>query len=253
MKSPNWQLQNPIQAIIFDCDGTLSTVEGIDELAKVNGVSQAVKTLTTIAMSQSGINPDLYQKRLDLVYPNQDQVLALGHQYFTNQVPDVADVIRVLQRLNKNLYVVSAGLFPAVKIFGQLLQIPHENIFAVDIQFDEAGNFIDYEKTSPLINNHGKCEIVKLLKNSYDSIIHIGDGLNDIVTRDLVTRFIGYGGVCYRENIAELCQYYIRSASLAPLLPLSLTQNEYEMLLPHEQSLFEKGMLAIHEGNVRIT
>lgn len=250
MNLPNWQLQNPIDAIVFDCDGTLSAIEGIDELAKLNGVSLAVQTLTSLAMSQTGLNPDLYQKRLDLVYPTKDQVLALGHRYFSHHVPDATSVIQLLKRLNKNLYVVSAGLFPAIQIFGELLQIPRENIYAVDIQFDAEGKFIDYERTSPLIANYGKREIVSKLKNLHSAIIHIGDGLNDLVTRDLVTRFIGYGGVYYRENIAKECQYYIRTASLAPLLPLALTSHEHEMLLPAEKKLYQKGLLAIEQGEV---
>ena len=42
MKAPTWQLDHPINAIVFDCDGTLSIIEGIDELARNNGVGDAV-------------------------------------------------------------------------------------------------------------------------------------------------------------------------------------------------------------------
>ena len=138
---PTWQLQTPIQAVLFDCDGTLASIEGIDELAKNNRVGGAVETLTADAMGKSGINFDLYQKRLDLVRPTQEQVITLGQHYFSNQVPDAKDVIALLQRLNKSVYLISAGLFPAVSLFGKLLQIPEENIFAVNIDFDTNGTF----------------------------------------------------------------------------------------------------------------
>src|SRR5437016_3271945 len=85
--TPRWQLQTPISAIIFDCDGTLSAIEGIDELAKNTGVSEAVQSLTAEAMGKSGLNPGLYQKRLDLTYPNREQVTALGYQYYAHKVP----------------------------------------------------------------------------------------------------------------------------------------------------------------------
>lgn len=241
----NWQLQTPINAIIFDCDGTLSTIEGIDELAENNGVSTIVKSLTADAMGKSGINPELYQKRLDLVQPSHEQVRTLGQQYFTHQVPDVDNVIQIFKRLNKTVYLVSAGLYPAVSIFGELLKIPQKNIYAVDIHFDSQGNYLSYEKTSPLVYNDGKRKIVTQLKSLHQDIIYVGDGLNDYSTYDLVTRFVGFGGAFYRENIASRCQYYIHELTMAPLLPLSLTQKEYENLDTEEQSLYHKGLTQI--------
>jgi phosphoserine phosphatase len=252
MASPSWQLSNPISAIIFDCDGTLSAIEGIDFLAKNNGVGEAVKSLTAQAMGKTGINPDLYQQRLDLVFPRREQVYALGHQYFAHRVPDISDVINLFKRLNKSVYLVSAGVNPAVKMFGEMLQIPPENVYAVDLRFDQQGNFLDFERTSPLVNNDGKRAIIQQLKAKHKDILHIGDGLNDIVTLDLVTRFIGYGGVAYRKNIADLCKFYINTLSFSPLIPLALTQDELISLLPEEKSLYEKGLSAIQEGKVQI-
>jgi len=240
-----WQLHSPIDTIIFDCDGTLATIEGIDELAKHKGVGNEVASLTAKAMGQSGLNPDLYQKRLALVDPKKTQVYSLGHQYFANQTPDANAVIQLLKRLGKTIYLVSAGLYPAVKIFGELLQIPEQNIYAVDIQFDTEGNFIDYEKTSPLVTANGKRVIVNELKKNHPELLYVGDGLNDYVTYDLVTRFVGYGGIFYRENMAKNCEYYIRTASLSALLPLAITQFEYEHLLPNEQALYHAGLATI--------
>jgi len=251
MTSPSWQLSNPVSAIVFDCDSTLSSIEGIDFLAKNNGVGEAVKLLTTEAMSRTGLTPSLYQKRLDLVTPRREQVHALGHQYFAHRAPDISDVITLFKRLNKAIYLVSASVNPAVKIFGEMLQIPVENVFAVDLRFDQQGNFLDFERSSPLINNDGKRNILEQLKTQHKHIIHIGDGLNDIVTLDLVTRFIGYGGVAYRKNIADLCKFYINTLSFSPLVPLTLTLDELTSLSPEESLLYEKGLAAIQEGKVQ--
>lgn len=250
MTSPSWQLSQPVSAIVFDCDSTLSSIEGIDFLAKNNGVGEEVKSLTVEAVSKFNLNPALYQQRLDLVFPRREQVHALGHQYFAHRVPDISDVINLFKRLNKSLYLVSSGVNPAVKMFGEMLQIPRENVYAVDLHFDQQGNFLDFERTSPLINNDGKRSIIQNLKNRHDEIIHIGDGSNDIVTLDLVTRFIGYGGVAYRKNIAELCKFYITTLSFAPLLPLALTQEEIAILLPEEKTLYLQGLDAINSGKV---
>lgn len=251
MTSPSWQLSNPVSAIVFDCDSTLSSIEGIDFLARNNGVGEVVKSLTSEAMGKTGLNPTIYQQRLDLVFPRREQVYALGHQYFAHRAPDISDVINLFKRLNKTLYLVSAGVNPAVKIFGEMLQIPVENVFAVDLRFDQQGNFLDFERSSPLVNNDGKRAILQELKAKHENIVHIGDGLNDVVTLDLVTRFIGYGGVAYRQNIAELCKFYINTLSFSPLIPLTLTPDELTSLSPEEFILYQKGLAAIHEGKVQ--
>lgn len=252
MATPKWQLQSPINAIIFDCDGTLSSIEGIDELAKLHGVGEEVKAITADAMGKSGINPELYQQRLDLVQPKQEEVVALGQQYLTHCEPDTFKIIELLKNLNKTVYIISAGLLPAVTFFGEILQVPHENIFAVNIYFDSDGNYLDFDHTSSLIDRNGKRLIVSELKIRHPEMIYVGDGLNDLAVQDLTTRFIGYGGVYYRSNIAELCDFYIKTESLAAVLPLSLTQDEYEKLAKSEQDLYQQGLRAIEEGQVFI-
>lgn len=247
-----WQLDSPIDAVVFDCDGTLSTIEGIDELARENGVGKEVTKLTAEAMGTLGMNPELYQKRLALVQPRLEQVHALGKEYFSHQVPDVHAVIQLFKRFNKSIYLVSAGLHPALKIFGRMLTIPQKNIFSVDIQFDEQGNYLDYEHTSPMVYSDGKRTIVNELKTRHARIAYIGDGLNDLPVYDLVTRFVGFGGAYFRQNIADVCKYYILALTMSPLAPLLLTANECEKLTANEQPLYAKGLSMIDEKKVLI-
>ena len=82
--------------------------------------------------------------------------------------------------------------------------------------------------------------------------MHVGDGLNDYITHDVVTRYVGYGGVFYRENLANLCQYYINTLSLSPLLPLSLTEHECKFLMEEELIIYRKGMDAINTEKVKV-
>lgn len=252
MTTPGWQLSTPVSAIVFDCDGTLTSIEGIDFLAKNNGVGDKVRSLTSETIEKTGLNPSLYQKRLELVLPRREQIYALAHQYFSHKASNVCDVINVLRRLNKMVYLVSAGMNPAVKIFGEMLQIPAENIFAVDLRFDQQGNFLHFDETSPLIHNDGKRVIIQALKAKHNHIVYVGDGLNDIAAHDLVTRFIGYGGVSYRKNIADLCQYFINTGFFTALLPLMLTPEESLQLEKDEQAIFQNGLTAIEQGKVQV-
>jgi phosphoserine phosphatase len=230
-------LTTPISAIIFDCDGTLSTLEGIDELANQNEVGAEVEALTTEAMGKTGINPLLYEKRLRLTNPHQEQVTLLGQDYFTLRVPYAQEVISILQRLNKTVYIISAGLYPAVAIFGELLGVPRQNIFAVKVSFDRDGHYDDYDHHSPLVNNDGKRAIVSQIKMIHKEIAYVGDGLNDLAAYDLATRFIGFGGAYYRENVKEKCEVYLEELSMAPILSLVLTEGEKEKLSQEERRI----------------
>jgi phosphoserine phosphatase len=242
MSFSNYNTATRIDAIVFDCDGTLSHIEGIDELAKTNGVGEPVIKLTSEAMGQSGISPELYEQRLSLVRPTQKQVDAIGHLYFEHKAPDLLPVIHLLKSLGKTIYIVSAGLSPAVIHFGNLLGINNDHIFAVDIHFNAEGQYVDFDRHSPLVYANGKRQIVQQLKQLHPHILFIGDGLSDYETHDLVTRFVGYGGAFYRKNIQEQCQYYITAPSMAPLIPLCLTQDEAANLTPDEQILYQKAL-----------
>lgn len=242
---PVWQPENPFDAIIFDCDGTLCDIEGIDELAIQNQVGEAVKTITANAMSQSGINPEIYRQRLELVKPTQEQVVKLGELYIAHLEPESQEVIRILQRLKKSIYIVSAGLKMAIDSLGGYLTIPSSHIYAVDLSFDEQGHYLDFDHHSLLTKHDGKREVVKTLSKKHNIIAYIGDGMNDLIAKDLVTRFIGYGGAYYRQQIASLCDYYIKSKSFAPLLPLLLTDNDVKRLLPTERIIYQKGLQEI--------
>ncbi|MES2217484.1 MAG: HAD-IB family phosphatase [Pseudomonadota bacterium] len=249
---PNWRLQTPVDAIVFDCDGTLSRIEGIDELATQNGVGAKVKELTAHAMGETGLNESLYQQRLQLVQPTRAQVLALAQHYFEQRVVGIERLIQLFQQLGKSVYIVSAGLYPAVAGLGELLQVPAAHIFAVEIEFDAQGNYVDFNHTSPLANNQGKREIVAAIRQKHPAIAYVGDGMNDLAVMPLVARFVGYGGAFYYEKVAEQCDFYIKSPSMMPLVPLILTAGEKEKLVGDGLELYEQGELGIDEGHVQM-
>jgi len=252
MTKLHWQLTSPLEAIVFDCDGTLSRLEGIDELARLNGVGDEVCELTAKAMSETGVTPDLYARRLSLVQPARHQVEEMGREYFSERNPDVLEIIRIFQRLNKVVYIMSAGVNPAVTIFAELLGIPKSNVLAVDLSFDANGNYSDFDRDSPLTGPGGKGELAMELRKKHASIMHIGDGMNDMDAKDQVTRFVGYGGVFYRKNLADLCDYYILSTSLSPLLPLGLTEKEAQFLSEGERQFYDAGLNFIDRKEVEI-
>ncbi len=238
----HWQLSLPLDAIIFDCDGTLSCIEGIDELAKNNGVGDAVTQLTHIAMSQTGITPKIYHERLQLVQPTLRDIETLGQRYIATLTPDTLDVIHIFQKMGKAIYIISAGVYPAVALLADFLNIPRAHVFAIDIAFDAHGNYLGFDRHSPLIRPIGKCSVVEAIKQKHPRLGYTGDGMNDMPVRPLVTRLVGFGGAYYRKNIAAMCEFYITANSMAPLLPLMLTEKEAHHLTQTEKVLYEKGL-----------
>ena len=205
-------------AVIFDCDGTLSQLEGINELARWNQVIDEVGQLTEQAMGQVGMTPEIYQSRLALVQPTRQQLEKLGQDYFDQRAQDLDQTLVKLREQGIEIYVVSAGMNPSVKIFAGLLNIPEANVFAVDLEFDANGSYLGFNHNSPMTKNNGKRAVVEQIKKMHNQIYYIGDGMNDLQVKDLVTTFVGYGGVFYRENIAKAADVYLTDPSMLQLV-----------------------------------
>ena len=73
-----------IKNVIFDCDSTITQVEGIDLLADKNNVWEEVSAITRRSMEHSSLTIDIFEERLDLVQPTLEQVQDLGGIYHTH-------------------------------------------------------------------------------------------------------------------------------------------------------------------------
>ena len=90
---PIWPIAN---LVIFDCDSTLSTIEGIDELARMTGHEYDVAMLTKRAMEGDIPLEAVYGHRLVTANPNQEQVRAIASLYRETVVPDAPAVIEAV-------------------------------------------------------------------------------------------------------------------------------------------------------------
>jgi phosphoserine phosphatase len=252
MKEENYTIDQPINAFVFDCDGTLSLIEGIEVLAEQNGVGERVHELTEYAMSEVGIRSDIYQERINLVRPTRQQTVDLAQAYFAERVPAIVAVIEALKALGKEIYVVSAGVNPAVMLFASMLGVASDHIYAVDLKFSATGEYEGYDESAHPAQDSGKRVIADLIKEEHERVIWIGDGMNDLVVKPDVIRFIGYGGAFYRPKIAENSDYYIKCKSIAPLLALGLTAQEATALTGDVEALYQEGCRLIAADEVEM-
>ena len=87
--------------VFFDCDSTLTSVEGIDELARLKGKGWRVSVLTDKAMDGKLDLEEVYERRLRAIYPTREQVRQIAQVYGETKVPDAGIVIQILQRFNR--------------------------------------------------------------------------------------------------------------------------------------------------------
>ena len=83
-------------SVCFDCDGTLTRIEGIDELARRSGRDSEIAPLTTAAMDGTLSIEDVYAKRLEIVRPDREALEWLGERYLAELVEGTIATVAAL-------------------------------------------------------------------------------------------------------------------------------------------------------------
>src|SRR5512137_926662 len=123
--------------IFFDCDSTLTAIEGIDELARLKGQYEHIADLTRRAMDGEIKLEEVFAIRLDLLRPTRADLRRIAQVYRETVVPDAKETLAALRFAGCEVYLVSGGLLPAVQEFARSLGLPGRNVRAVPIEFDQ--------------------------------------------------------------------------------------------------------------------
>ena len=252
--------------VIFDCDSTLSTVEGIDVLARNLGFEEEVAALTHSAMEGEIELNAVYAERLHMLRPTKQAITELRSAYKQNLVPHASEVVATLLGLGVQVYVVSGGLVDPVGDFAISLGIEPGNVRAVEARHDalsgewwKAGqgpvdqDYAGFEDGA-LTRSDGKTEIIAdLLQGKKGSALLVGDGASDLEAAGSVDLFVGFGGVVHRPAVAAAAPIYITANTLAPVLPLALGPGGAARLHGAvAKDTFEHGVEMIRNGSVSI-
>lgn len=254
--------------IFFDCDSTLSEIEGIDELARFKGKELRVGVLTQKAMDGDLDLREVYGKRLQAIRPTRGQLQAIEDKYWDTMVPDAQAVIAALKFLGKEVFIISGGLAEPVRGFGRRLGVTADHIRAVELEYNElsgdwwryyepgsqkSATYLDYDE-GPLTISSGKPAIVdELAGDRHGRRLMVGDGSSDLATKSVVDLFVGFGGVVARQKVKDESEVFISARSLAPILPLAAGSAGYKRVIgtPH-QAVFERGLKLVREGGMDI-
>jgi phosphoserine phosphatase len=261
--------------IFFDCDSTLTSIEGIDELARLKGQYDHIADLTRRAMDGEIKLEEVFAARLELLRPTRADLRRIAQAYRATLVPHARDTIAALRFSGCEVYIVSGGLLPAVQEFARALGLPGRNVRAVPIQFDQlSGQWWRYDldryggnpderylglPATPLIETQGKRQIIAELSGAQLRTMLVGDGVTDLEARDAVKLFVGFGGAVKRDRVAAEADIFISANSLAPIVPLALSredaarvrQSEHAPVLDYGRYLIEQGQVDFHVRPVR--
>ncbi len=203
--------------VFFDCDSTLSAIEGIDELARMKGMADEVAAMTDAAMNGQIPLQAVYGKRLTLIQPTRADLQRVARMYQDAVVPHAREVIGKLHARGAHVFIISGGLFDAVAPFGEWLGVPRERIHAVELIYQANGIYKDYVH-GLLTTQNGKAELIGKLRQAGRRATLIGDGSSDLAAAGAVDTFIGFGGVVAREGVRARSPIFISDNSLLPVL-----------------------------------
>ena len=205
--------------ICFDCDSTLSKIEGIDELGRQSGLFDELVALTNAAMNGELALEQVYGKRLDLIKPDKAQMDSLAELYISEMVEGVEEVFSTLLAQGKQVHIISGGVRQAILPLAEKLGLPANHVHAVDVLFNEDGTYNNFDQQSPLAKTGGKAVICKKLVNGNKSLAMIGDGKTDLEAKNAGATVIGFGGVAERNIVVEQADVFVKDTSLMAVLP----------------------------------
>ena len=222
----------PFDAIVFDCDSTLSAIEGIDELARSAEPERLaqVERLTDEAMAGEVALEDVYARRLEILQPTRSAVLAIGQRYVETLTPNARALCAALASLEKPVYVVSGGLLPAVEHVARDLALSPSRVHAVPIHFDDAGAYAGFDVECPLARGGGKIDVIGKIAERHGRVAHVGDGTTDLEAHPVLARFVGFGGVVDRAAVREQSARFVSANDFAALATELLAPGELAKL-----------------------
>jgi phosphoserine phosphatase len=196
-------------SVVLDVDSTLSGVEGVDWLASLRGdyIAEQSVRLTERAMNGELPIEEVYGQRLDLIRPTRDEIDRLARVYRERMAADAPRAIAEFKKADVRVVLVSGGFRRAIEPVARELGV---ELRAVDIYWNETGDYIGFDTGSPLTRQTGKRDVVELLRLGRPSLA-VGDGSTDVGMKPVVDVFVAYTGFARRAPVVAAASTEIPS------------------------------------------
>ncbi len=214
--------------IVFDMDSTLIQSEIIDELAKIAGVGDKVKELTTKAMNGELDYKQALRERVGFLKGLDENLV---NDLAKNMVltPGSEELIEILKLLNYKIVVISGGF----SIFTDALK----EKLGIDYTFSNKliikDGVLTGELEEPIIDGEQKGRIISWLSEaetiSKDEIVAVGDGATDRFMLESSGLGIGFNP---KEFLKQFADGVISSNNIFGLLYcLGIPEKELKKLI----------------------
>jgi phosphoserine phosphatase len=209
-----------LKLICFDCDSTLSSLEGIDELARLRGpaICAQVVALTEDAMNGRIRIEEIFGLRLEAIRPTREDAAAVGRGYLGSVEPTARDTVAAVRAAGWTPVIISGGFRQAIRPLADFLGI--ERVEAVDLFFNADGTYKGYDAAYPSTRSGGKLDIIASLRAEFrpERVVMVGDGVSDLEVKPAVDLFVGFGGFATRERVKREAAAFVTSLSAVPAL-----------------------------------
>ncbi len=207
--------------LLLDCDSTLSSIEGIDELGRLRGPAtfQAVEAMTNAAMNGGTPMEAIFAKRLDIIQPTAGELAAIGAQYIATVEPTALASLATLRATGWKIAIVSGGFTQAIRPLADFLGI--DRVEAVTLKFLADGTYAGFDDSCPTCKSKGKNVVARRLRAEHQAtrLVMVGDGASDLEVKGDADLVIGFGRYVQRPKVVAGADKFVRSlAELAEVL-----------------------------------
>jgi len=191
--------------VFFDCDSTLSGIEGVDELGRMRGeaICREIERLTNEAMGGHVPIGEIFGRRLELIRPTLEECERVGQMYIREVEATAQATVEGLRRRGWEVVIVSGGFVPCILPLARALGIGR--VEAVPLEFGDGGEYVGYGEGHPATRNGGKLEIVRgvLGEMGAGKSVMVGDGMSDFEAAAGVDLFLAFTGFVRREPVVR--------------------------------------------------
>lgn len=243
---------------IIDFDSTFIKVEAMDIMAEVTLDGRAdklekiqkIQDITELGMVGKMTFQETLEKRIDILEGNQKHFAPLIEKLEQSITTSFENNQSFFKTFKDQIYIVSGGFKEYITPIVTKFEIPEEQVFANDFEYDAQGNITGFNKDNVLSQEGGKVELLKSLNLDGDIVV-IGDGYNDYKLKEagLANKFFAFTENVSRDVVTEAADHITPSFDeflYTSDLPMNISypKNRIKVLLlenvhPNAQKMFD--------------
>jgi phosphoserine phosphatase len=199
--------------LLLDCDSTLSSIEGIDELGRLRGPEtfKAVEDMTNAAMNGGTPMEAIFAKRLDIIKPTAAELAAIGAKYIATVEPTAVASLAQLRAAGWKIAIVSGGFTQAIRPLADFLGI--DRVEAVTLKFHADGSYAGFDDSCPTCKTKGKNVVARRLRAEHQAghVVMVGDGASDLEVKGDADLVVGFGRYVQRPKVVAGADKFVHS------------------------------------------